>query len=59
MTRAKQRLYLTRARRRRVYGTLEERAPSPLMLEIGNRWLKDESPRARRPKRPNSQMALF
>lgn len=59
MTRAKQRLYLTRARRRRVYGTLEERAPSPFLSDIGDRWLKDESPRVRPPKRPDGQMALF
>jgi uncharacterized protein (TIGR00375 family) len=59
VTRAKQRLYLTRARRRRVYGTLEERAPSPFMQDIGNRWLEDQSPRSRPFKKPDAQMTLF
>jgi uncharacterized protein (TIGR00375 family) len=59
MTRARQRLYLTRARRRRVFGKVEERARSPLLLDIEPRWLEDESPAAGAAKRAHDQLRLF
>jgi DNA helicase II / ATP-dependent DNA helicase PcrA len=59
MTRARQRLYLTRARRRRVFGKAEEREMSPFVKDIEARWIADESPGRAAAKRAADQMTLF
>jgi len=43
MTRAMDRLHLTWARRRYVYGTLEDRRPSPFLLEIPGEMIREEA----------------
>lgn len=46
MTRAKHRLYLSRARMRRVFGSERSHAPSRFLREIPTELLRDESPAA-------------
>ena len=59
MTRAKDRLYLTRAKQRRIYGKLEYRLLSPFVADIENRLKLDETPRLKkRKKNVNKQMQL-
>ncbi len=50
MTRAMERLYLTRAKKRSVYGKLLSRSPSPFLADIENRLKKDESPQIKKKK---------
>jgi DNA helicase-2/ATP-dependent DNA helicase PcrA len=45
MTRAMQRLYLTRASKRRIHGRLFDRRMSPFVADIENQLKIDESPR--------------
>jgi DNA helicase-2/ATP-dependent DNA helicase PcrA len=59
MTRAKERLYLTWARRRRIFGKAAEREMSPFVTHIEQRLLKDESPRGKHRKRKSDQLQLF
>jgi superfamily I DNA/RNA helicase len=59
MTRAKERLYLTRARRRRVFGKAADREMSPFVKHIEAHLLKDESPRGKLRKKKPDQLQLF
>jgi uncharacterized protein (TIGR00375 family) len=62
MPRAKDRLYLARAKKRRVYGKLEDRVISPFVADIENRLKKDETPRSKKTKKKGSeqiQLRLF
>jgi superfamily I DNA/RNA helicase len=62
MTRAMELLYLTRAKKRSVYGKLLSRSPSPFLADIENRLKKDESPQIKQPKNKASdqrQLKLF
>ena len=59
MTRAKDRLYLTRAKKRRIYGKLEERILSHFVADIENRLKQDDTPRLKkRKKKGPEQMQL-
>jgi uncharacterized protein (TIGR00375 family) len=59
MTRAKDRLYLTHCRRRRIYGKTEDLAPSPFLKDIEGHLLENEAPAGRRTKRKPDQLTLF
>jgi uncharacterized protein (TIGR00375 family) len=62
MTRAKERLYLSRAKKRRIYGKFEDRILSPFVADIENRLKKDESPRSKKKKKKGPeqhQLQLF
>jgi uncharacterized protein (TIGR00375 family) len=62
MTRAKERLYLTGAKKRRIYGKLEDRLLSPFVTDIENRLKLDETPRLKKRKKKGSeqmQLKLF
>ncbi len=58
MTRAMERLYLTRAKKRSVYGELLSRSPSPFLADIENRLKKDDSPKVKKRKKPEAQKQL-
>ena len=59
MTRAKDRLYLTRAKKRRIYGKIEERVLSHFVADIENRLKQDDTPRLKkRKKKGPEQMQL-
>ena len=62
MTRAKDRLYLTRAKKRRLYGKLEDCVLSPFVADIENRLKIDETPRLKKKKKKvpeQMQLKLF
>jgi superfamily I DNA/RNA helicase len=63
MTRAKDRLYLTRAMKRRIFGKLEDRLFSPFVADIENRLKLDETPRLKKRKKKGGseqmQLKLF
>jgi superfamily I DNA/RNA helicase len=60
MTRAMERLYLTRAKKRSVYGKLLPRSVSPFVADIENRLKKDESPQIKKKKTDaQQQLNLF
>jgi uncharacterized protein (TIGR00375 family) len=59
MTRARQRLFLTHAKRRRVFGRTENRELSVFVKDIEEGLLKDESPRTKRRKPKADQLQLF
>jgi len=62
MTRAKDRLYLTRAKKRRIYGKLEEHVLSHFVADIENRLKQDDTPRLKKRKKKGSeqmQLKLF
>ena len=59
MTRAKEKLYLTWARRRRVFGKTTEREKSPFVNPIEERLLQDESPGSSGRRRKPDQLQLF
>ena len=62
MTRAMERLYLTRAKKRSVYGELLSRSPSPFLADIENRLKKDDSPKRQKQKQKETvqkQLKLF
>ena len=59
MTRARQRLYLSCAKQRRVFGKAEARAVSPFVRDIEERLRKDETPRPGRKKKKDDQLQLF
>jgi uncharacterized protein (TIGR00375 family) len=58
MTRAMERLYLTRAKKRSVYGELLSRSPSPFVADIENRLKKDDSPKFKKRKKAEAQKQL-
>ncbi len=62
ITRAMERLYLTWAQKRSVYGKRLTRSVSPFIADIERRLRKDESPRAKPQKKkdkPQRQLKLF
>jgi DNA helicase-2/ATP-dependent DNA helicase PcrA len=60
MTRARDRLYLTWAKKRRIYGKLEDRVFSHFVADIENRLKKDDTPRLKRKKESGQvQLELF
>ncbi len=59
MTRARQRLYLTRAKRRQVYGKTENREWSFFLRNVKEGLLRDESPRSKNRKPKADQLQLF
>jgi DNA helicase-2/ATP-dependent DNA helicase PcrA len=62
MTRAMERLYLTRAKKRSVYGELLPRSPSPFVADIENRLKKNDSPKRKKKKKKDvspKQLKLF
>jgi superfamily I DNA/RNA helicase len=62
MTRAMKRLYLTRAKKRSVYGKLLLRSPSPFLADIENRLKKDDTPKISKKKEKEArqkQLKLF
>ena len=63
MTRAMQQLFLTRAKKRSVYGKLLSRSLSPFVADIENNLTKDESPQVKPKKKKKSkeqkQLKLF
>jgi uncharacterized protein (TIGR00375 family) len=60
MTRAKEQLYLTYAKKRRIYGKVEARALSPFADEIEKRLRTHETPIPRKKKKGGSaQLKLF
>lgn len=59
MTRAMDSLYLTLAKKRRIYGKLENRVLSPFVADIEKRLKKDERPRMKKKKGGQVQLKLF
>ena len=61
VTRAKSKLFLTRAKKRLARGKVRERAPSPYLADIEERLLERQRPRLpeRKAKGPDPQLALF
>jgi DNA helicase-2/ATP-dependent DNA helicase PcrA len=59
MTRARQRLYLSWAKQRRVFGNTAVCEVSPFVRDIEERLRKDETPRAGRKKKKDDQLHLF
>jgi superfamily I DNA/RNA helicase len=59
MTRARQRLYLTRAKRRHVRGKNQDREWSFFLSDVKESLLRDESPRSKRKKKKADQLQLF
>ena len=62
MTRAMERLYLTRAKKRRIYGRQFDRCLSPFVADIENQLKIDESPRLKEKKENENrpvQLKLF
>jgi uncharacterized protein (TIGR00375 family) len=55
MTRAMERLYLTRAKKRSVYGKRLDRSLSPFVRDIENRLKKNESPQVKHKKKKKTQ----
>ncbi len=55
MTRAMERLYLTYAKKRRIYGRVESRCLSPFVADIEARLKKDESPQKKKKKKKTDQ----
>ena len=58
MTRAMARLYFTHARKRRIYGHLEDRTHSPFIADIETRLKLDESPNLKKKKKRTAQKQL-
>jgi superfamily I DNA/RNA helicase len=58
MTRAMARLYFTFAKKRRIYGRVVSRSPSPFVADIETRLILDESPRLTKKKNKNDQKQL-
>ena len=58
MTRAMERLYLTRAKKRSVYGKLLPRSPSPFVADIENRLKKDDSAKLKKKNKTKEQKQL-
>jgi superfamily I DNA/RNA helicase len=58
MTRAMERLYFTHAKKRRIYGQLESRHPSPFVADIETRLKRDESSGLKKKKKKTAQKQL-
>ena len=58
MTRAKERLYLSCANKRRIYGRVESRSISPFVADIEARLKKVESPQKKKKKNKTDQQQL-
>ena len=58
MTRAMERLYLTRAKERRIFGKSEPRTRSPFVADIENQLKKDETPQQKKMKERAEQKQL-
>jgi DNA helicase-2/ATP-dependent DNA helicase PcrA len=58
MTRSMERLYLTRAKKRSIYGELLSRSPSPFVADIETRLKKDDSPKRQKKKKTQEQKQL-
>lgn len=58
MTRAMERLYLTRVKKRSIYGELLSRSPSPFVADIETRLKKDDSPKRQNKKKTQEQKQL-
>jgi superfamily I DNA/RNA helicase len=58
MTRAMERLYLTRAEKRRIYGQTESRVLSPFVADIEKQLKKDETPLLRKKNTGSEQEQL-
>lgn len=58
MTRAKQALYITSARRRMLFGKSEKTQPSPFIREIEEQLREELKAAARKPRPPHRQMEL-
>jgi DNA helicase-2/ATP-dependent DNA helicase PcrA len=60
MTRAKERLFLTYARKRRIYGRLHERRPSPFINDVAEELKEREASGFKKPKEKHrQQLELF
>jgi uncharacterized protein (TIGR00375 family) len=59
MTRARERLFLTRAARRRLYGRSAEAAPSPFLEAIARELIAPEGSRSPAARRRSAQLPLF
>ncbi len=61
MTRAMERLYLTRAKKRRIYGQTEPRVLAPFVTDIENQLKRDETPLPKKKKEGTDpkQLMLF
>ena len=59
MTRAMERLYLSCANKRRIYGRVESRSISPFVNDIEARLKKIESPQKKKKKTDQQQLSLF
>jgi superfamily I DNA/RNA helicase len=62
MTRARQQLYLSWVKRRRIFGQYEDREISPFLKTIGTQLLQNETPKKPAPKKKEPtqvQMKLF
>ena len=60
MTRAKERLYLSYARKRKIYGRLLERRPSPFIGDVDEKLRKLEAADLKkRAEKHQQQLALF
>ncbi len=62
MTRAMQQLYLTRAKKRSLYGKLLTRQPSPFLADLESRIKKEETPQKKSPQKKEKtqqQLKLF
>jgi superfamily I DNA/RNA helicase len=58
MTRAMEQLYLSRAKKRSMYGKLLTRRPSPFLDDIENRLIKDDSRKTKKKKKTKEQKQL-
>jgi DNA helicase-2/ATP-dependent DNA helicase PcrA len=58
LTRAMERLYLTHAKNRRIFGKLRARSLSPFVADIESRLKKDESPRSKKQSKERKQRQL-
>jgi superfamily I DNA/RNA helicase len=58
MTRAMERLYFTRAKKRRIYGKMEFRTLSPFVADIETRLKKKEIPHTKKRKKKTDQKQL-
>jgi uncharacterized protein (TIGR00375 family) len=58
MTRAMEKLYLTRAKKRKIYGKIEDRILSSYVSDIENRLRRDETPTPNQKTRSQRQVQL-
>ena len=58
MTRAMERIYLTRAKKRRIYGRIEDRILSSFVADIENRLKRDATPASGKKNKDPKQVQL-